>query len=141
MLHNYFLTMFETEKYLKQDRKTFRISCFVSDILQIAGKSLSRSSIRIWKACWYCRTLYSTKKRQHFLHTESIFSSDNRQSMKRRIATERLSKIYIVRCGYIWLDESKLPQEWPISSITIVYLKIPSEKMKSFCLHKIGFKS
>ena len=46
---------------------------------------------------------------------------------------------YIARCGYTWLDESKLPQEWPISPITIIYLKIPSEKMKSFCLHKTGF--
>ena len=27
-------------------------------------------------------------------HTEKLFSSDTRQSMKRRIATERLSKIY-----------------------------------------------
>ena len=61
--------------------------------------------------------------------------------MKRRIATERLSKIYIARCGYTWLYESKWPQEWPISPITIIYLKIPSEKMKSFCLHKTGFLS
>ena len=72
--------------------------------------------------------------------TEKLFSSDTRQSMKRRIATERLcAKIYIARCGYTWLDESKWPQEWPISPITIIYLKIPSEKMKSFCLHKTGF--
>ena len=69
----------------------------------------------------------------------SSFSSDTRQSMKRRIATERLSKIYIARYGYIWLDESKWPQEWPISPITTMYLKIPSEKMKSFCLHRTGF--
>ena len=33
--------------------------------------------------------------------------------MKCRIATERLSKIYIARCGYTWLDESNWPQEWP----------------------------
>ena len=59
--------------------------------------------------------------------------------MKRRIATEWLTKIYIARCGYTWLDESNWPQEWPISPITIVYLKIPGEKMKSFCLHKTGF--
>ena len=72
-------------------------------------------------------------------HTEKLFSSDTRQSMKRRIATERLSKIYIARCGYTWLDESKWPQEWPINPITIISLKIPSEKMKSFCLHKTGF--
>ena len=72
-------------------------------------------------------------------HTEKLFSSDTRQSMKRRIATERISKIYIARCGYTWLDESKWPQEWPISPITIIYLKILSEKMKSFCLHKTGF--
>ena len=45
---------------------------------------------------------------------------------------------YIARCGYTWLEESNWPQEWPISPITIVYLKIPSEKMKSFCLHKTG---
>ena len=72
-------------------------------------------------------------------HTEKLFSPDTRQSMKRRITTERLSKIYIARCGYTWLDESKWLQEWPISPITIIYLKIPSEKMKSFCLHKTGF--
>ena len=42
-------------------------------------------------------------------HTEKLFSSDTRQSMKRQIATERLSKIYIARCGYTWLDESKWP--------------------------------
>ena len=30
--------------------------------------------------------------------------------MKRRIATTRLSKVYIARCGYTWLDESKWPQ-------------------------------
>ena len=70
---------------------------------------------------------------------KSFFSSDTRQSMKRRITTERLFTIYIARCGYTWLDESKWPQEWPISPITIIYLKIPSEKMKSFCLHKTGF--
>ena len=58
-------------------------------------------------------------------HTEKLFSSDTRQSMKRRIAIERLSKIYIARCRYTWLDESKWPQEWPISPITIIYLKIP----------------
>ena len=39
-------------------------------------------------------------------HTEERFSSDNRQSIKRRIATERLSNIYIARCGYTWLDDS-----------------------------------
>ena len=72
-------------------------------------------------------------------HTEKLFSSDTRQSMKRRIATARLSKIYIARCGYTWLDESKWPQEWSVSQITIIYLKISSEKMKSFCLHKTGF--
>ena len=48
-------------------------------------------------------------------------------------------KVYIARCGYTWLDGSNWPQEWPISPVTIVYLKIPSEKMKSFCLHKTGF--
>ena len=64
--------------------------------------------------CWYYRTLVQQ-------------------------ATERLSKIYIARCGYTWLDESRWCQEWPISPITIMYLKIPSEKMKSFCLHKTGF--
>ena len=37
-------------------------------------------------------------------HTEKLFSSDTRQSMKRRIATEKLFKIYIARCGYTWLD-------------------------------------
>ena len=58
--------------------------------------------------------------------------------MKGRIAIERLSKVYIARCGYTWLDESNWPQEWPISPITIVYLKIPSEKMKSLCLYKTG---
>ena len=26
--------------------------------------------------------------------------------MKRRIATERLTKSYVARCGYTWLDES-----------------------------------
>ena len=55
-----------------------------------------------------------------------------RQSMKRRIATERLSKIYIAICGYTWLDESKWPQEWPISPITIINLKIPSERNEIF---------
>ena len=50
------------------------------------------------------------------------FLSDIRQSMKRRIATERLSKIYIARYGYTWLDESNWPQEGPISPITIIYL-------------------
>ena len=72
-------------------------------------------------------------------HTEKLFSSDNRQRMKRHIATDRLSKIYTARCGYTWLGESKWPQEWPISPITIIYLKSPSEKMKSFCVHKTGF--
>ena len=52
---------------------------------------------------------------------------------------ERLSRIYIASCGYAWLDESKWPQEWPISPITIIYLKIPSEKMKYFCLHRTRF--
>ena len=42
-------------------------------------------------------------------HTEKLFSSDTRQSMKRRIATERLSKIYIAKCGYTWLNESRWP--------------------------------
>ena len=51
---------------------------------------------------------------------KSFFSSDTRQSMKRRITTERLFTIYIARCGYTWLDESKWPQEWPISPITII---------------------
>ena len=54
--------------------------------------------------------------------------------MKRRIATERLTQIYIARCGYTWLDESNWPQEWPISPITIVYLKIPSEILFHFLL-------
>ena len=72
---------------------------------------------------------YSTKKRQHFSHTESFSSSDTRQSMKHRIATERKSKIYTARCGYTWLDESNWPQEWPISPINIIYLKIASEKI------------
>ena len=51
---------------------------------------------------------------------KSFFSSDTRQSMKRRITTERLFTIYIARCGYTWLDESKWPQEWPISPVTII---------------------
>ena len=71
-------------------------------------------------------------------HTEKLFSSDTRQSMKRRIATERLFKIYIARCGCTLLDESKWSQEWPSSPVTIICLKIPSEKIKSFCLHKTG---
>ena len=59
--------------------------------------------------------------------------------MKRRIATERLFKI--IQPDADTRGEMSLigPQEWPISPITIVYLKIPSEKMKSFCLHKTGF--
>ena len=65
--------------------------------------------------------IYSTARKSGNIssHTGKLFSSDTRQSMKRRIATERLSKIYIARCGYTWLDESKWPQEWPISPITI----------------------
>ena len=81
----------------------------------------------------------TARKSGNISHILKAFLSDTRQSMKRRIATERLSKIYIARCGYTWLDESKWPQEWPISPITIIYLKIPSEKMKSFCLLKTGF--
>ena len=65
-------------------------------------------------------------------HTEKLFSSDTRYSMKRQIVIESLSKLYIARCGYTWLHESKWPQEWPISPITIIYLNIPSEKVKSF---------
>ena len=60
--------------------------------------------------------------------------------MKRRKATERLPK-FIARCGYTWLVESKWPQEWPISPITIIYLKIPSEKIHHHSLNtelKIG---
>ena len=83
--------------------------------------------------------LYSTKKRQHFSHTERLFLSDTHQGMKHWIATQRLSKMYIARCGYTWLDESNWPQEWPISPITMIYFKIPSEKMKFFCLHKTVF--
>ena len=76
------------------------------------------------------KNYYSTEKRQHFSHTESFLSSDTRQSMKRRVATERLSKIYIARCGYTWLDESKWLQEWPISPTIIIYLKIPGHWIK-----------
>ena len=58
-------------------------------------------------------------------HTEKLFSSDTRQSMKRQIATKRLSKIYIARCGCTWLDQSKWPQEWPIGPIKgAEYVKI-----------------
>ena len=48
-------------------------------------------------------TARKSGKISHIL--KAFFSSDTRQSMKRRIATERLSKIYIARCGYTWLDE------------------------------------
>ena len=96
--------------------------------------------IKLVKSLLVLQNFSTTRKSGNISsHTEKLFSSDIRQSMKRRIATERLSKIYIARCGYTWIDESKWPQEWPISPITIIYLKIPSEKMKSFCLHKTGF--
>ena len=73
------------------------------------------------KVCWYYRTLVQHEKAATFLDTlKSFFSSDTRQSMKRRITTKRLFAIYIARCGYTWLDESKWPQEWPISPITII---------------------
>ena len=73
------------------------------------------------KVCWYYRTLVQHEKAATFLDIlKSFFSSDTRQSMKRRITTKRLFTIYIARCGYTWLDESKWPQEWPISPITII---------------------
>ena len=87
---------------------------------------------------------HSTKKQQYFSHTESFFSFETRQSMKRRIATERLSKMYIARCGYTWLDESKWPQEWPISPITIIWsLTMDStdailEKISDLLLHYVS---
>ena len=67
-----------------------------------------------------------------FLLQSWLVKISTRQSMKRRITTKRLFTIYIARCGYTWLDESKWPQEWPISLITIVYLKIPSGKNEIF---------
>ena len=100
---------------------------------------MDRSFIVIGLALAFFIVSNSRKSGNISSHTEKLFSCDTRQSMKRRIATERLSKIYIARCGYTWLDESKWPQEWPISPVTIIYLKIPREKMKSFCLHKTGF--
>ena len=73
-------------------------------------------------------------------HTEKLFfvrhSSEYETSDSDRKVIQNL---YSQMRGYTWLDESKWPQEWPISPITIIYLKIPSEKMKSFCLHKTGF--
>ena len=72
---------------------------------------------------------FQTAKSGNISYILKDISSDTRQSMKRQIATKRLSKIYIARCGYTWLDESNWPQEWPISPVTIVYLNIASEKM------------
>ena len=95
----------------------------------------------LWKVCWYYRTLVQHEKAAKFLTYWKLFSSDTRQSMKRRIATERLFKIYITRCGYTWFDESKWPQEWPISPITIIYLKIPSERWNLSVYTRLGFES
>ena len=43
--------------------------------------------------------------------------------MKRRIATERLSKIYIAKCGYTRLDESNWPQEYRKPMFTGQYIR------------------
>ena len=87
--------------------------------------------------------LVQHEKAATFLHIlkSFFFSSDTCQSTKCRIATERLSKSYIATCGYTWLDESNWPQEWPISLIATIYLKIPSEKMKSSVYTRLGFES
>ena len=49
----------------------------------------------IWKVCWYCRTsLPQEKAAPCFSHTEKLFSSDTRQSMKRRIVTEYFGSLF-----------------------------------------------
>ena len=74
-------------------------------------------------------------------HTEKLFSSDTRQSMKRRITTKRLFTIYIARCGYTWLDESKWPQEWPISPITIITWRFQEKRWNLSVYTRLGFES
>ena len=41
--------------------------------------------------------------------------------MKRRIATERLPKVYIARCGYTWLDESKWPKSGQLAQLPYLF--------------------
>ena len=94
------------------------------------------SELRYLKGLLVLQNFSTARKSGNISHIlKALFRP--RQSMKRRIATERLSKIYIARCGYTWLDESNWAQEWPISPITIIYLKIPvNKKLKYFCLQK-----
>ena len=67
------------------------------------------------------------------------FLSYTRQGMKHRMATKRLSKIYIARCRNTWLDEANWPQEWPNSPIFLVYLKIPHETINLSVYSSLDF--
>ena len=60
------------------------------------------------------------EKAAKFLTYRKHFSSDTRQSMKRRTATERLSKINIARCGYTWLDESNWPKSGQLAQLPLL---------------------
>ena len=107
----------------------------VSIFKDTAGVSRMQTSLYYiprLKSLLVLRNFSTARKSGNIITYRNIFSSDTRQSMKRRIATERLTKIYIARCGYTLLDVSNWPQEWPISPITIVYLKNQSEKIFLF---------
>ena len=82
---------------------------------------------------------YSTKKRKHSFHIMKVlFSSDTRQSMKRRITTERRAEIY-TRCGQIQVTRGILRpighKVQPMGAYSLtVQLKSPREKTNSWTL-------
>ena len=86
-------------------------------------------------------TLVQHEKAATFLHILKSFFVRHSSEYETSDSDRQVIQNLYSQMWFTWLGESKWPQEWPISPITIIYLKIASEKMKSFCLHKTGFES
>ena len=68
---------------------------------------------------------YCTKKRKHSFHIlKALLSSDTRQTIKRRITTERWAGIY-TRCGYIHVTRRLLRpighKVWPMRIYSLIF--------------------
>ena len=107
---------------------------------QYTSLFLSLSSLSLSYIYIYIYIYYSTKKREHFLtywkafffvrHSSEYETSDNDRKV-----------IHIARCGYTWLDESKWPQEWPISPITIIIWRFQEKRWNLSVYTRLGFES
>ena len=118
-------------------------SCFA-----MLGDVWSRSNISPKFHCSPFKSLlvlqnFSTARKSGNIswHTEKLFFVRHSSEYETPDNDRKVIHNYIARCGYTWLDESKWPQEWPISPITIITWRFQEKRWNLSVYTRLGFES